>query len=849
LQGKETIVFHYHRNDGKYTGYNLWLWEEGKAGSSFKMDQTDDFGIYGRFALDTWTTVSGLNYIVRLSNAANDWAWQTADLKLSYSDFPEDSNKQRNVYLAQDNESNPSKTAQEALSAHILLCYFSSYNSIHLSGSKAMTNFTLLEENTSVFTSTLSSSNQFVNLGTDFKADIKKSYKAKVIFLDSQEKTADVMISPIFDTDDFNIGYKYDGQLGAIYSKTSTLFRLWAPSSTSVKLNIYNSGTPLSIDAANGDDTHITYEMAPGEKGTFEYNLYGDLDGKYYTYTVTNSLGTNETIDPYATACGINGIRGEIVDFATTDPEGWDQVNDAVTDYIHPSTSLAVYELHVADLTSDKTWTGIEANRKKFLGLSEKGTTYSQGATVVSTGFDHVKETNSNAVQLQPIFDQANDETNPSFNWGYNPQNYNCLEGSYSSDPYDGKTRIREFKSVVESYANAGIEIIMDVVYNHMNSLNLSPFNKVVPGYYFRTDLYGKASNGSGCGNETASERTMMRKYIVDSVQFWASQYKLGGFRFDLMGLHDVTTMNDVYDNLSANVNKDITVYGEPWTGGSSTLSSSQHADKTHLKTMENVGAFNDTFRNAVSGDNNGGAAGWVNSATAKADGGARKAIDTASHGGYGDYTVMNKNIAQNINYVSCHDNATAFDKFSNVNKLSKTNYTDDQLADMSVLAAGLVYTCQGISFIQGGEEIMRQKLNADGSINTNSYNTSYEMNALKYNRKIQFSKQFKEYAALAKIKTQEAALQMTDLTLARTGVSFSSTDDNSCVSYNAVSGNSNIYVIANNYTSVHTVTVPMGTNYKVAVDSKDAVGSLLFGGGDIIVPAGGLVVLEYMPS
>jgi pullulanase len=288
-----------------------------------------------------------------------------------------------------------------------------------------------------------------------------------------------------------------------------------------MKLRIYVSGTPAYL----GDsDSYTEYTMTDGSKaskGLWSYTINGDLRGKYYTYVVTNYLYKNaEVVDPYAKSTGVNGLRGTVVDFDSVNPDGWDDIS---TLDINPQ-NLVVYVAHIADLTSSSTWGGPSAYQKTFKGFAYEGTTYTKNGMTVTTGFDHIKELGVNAVQLLPIFDSANDEINPSFNWGYNPLNYNSLDGSYSTNPYDGYEKIREFKELVYKYNKAEITVIMDVVFNHVSDAAGSNFIHFVPGYYYRYTADGYLYNGSGCGNETASDRLMYRKFMVDSTEFWATE-------------------------------------------------------------------------------------------------------------------------------------------------------------------------------------------------------------------------------------------------------------------------------------------------------------------------------------
>ena len=572
--------------------------------------------------------------------------------------------------------------------------------------------------------------------------DLSDDYVLNVVFKESGEalsKIADV--GAVYQMDAFNELYQYDGELGSIYSKINTTFKVWSPVAKNIKLRLYDTGTPKEL---GGSDQYTEYSMVKGVKGLWECELAGDFEGKYYTYAVTNSTSTDkEVVDPYAKSTGLNGIRGMIVDFEKTNPEGWDSIS------IHeiPSTSLTVYETHIADLTSSSTWGGTKENAKLYKGFYESGTTYTKNGVTVSTGFDHIKELGVNAVQILPFFDQANDERaeEVKFNWGYNPQNYNSLEGCYSSNPEDGYAKIIEFKELVKAYNEAGINIIMDVVFNHVNDLNASSFNVLVPQYYFRY-VGDEPSNGSGCGNETASELPMYRKFMIDSTEFWASEYKLGGFRFDLMGVHDVETMNQLAKNIHENVNSSITIYGEPWAGGTIALGSGHTAaNQSALSKFEGYGCFNDKMRDALikGGLNAISSQGWVtnNVEVAASD------VSDIKLGIAGKINNTETDPNKTVNYVTCHDNYTLYDR------ILKSGIEDEAIAKkMAMLANSVVFTSQGITFMLAGEEFLRTK-GGEG----NSYQSSYEINELNYELKVDNLDMFKNYQKLISLKQNSA--------------------------------------------------------------------------------------------
>ena len=593
--------------------------------------------------------------------------------------------------------------------------------------------------------------------------DPTASYVLELSFKTSGKLVSqNVSISALYKLVNFDAAWAYSGDdLGASYSPTSTTFKVWSPVSSALSLKLYEKGSVS--EAATAYDTQA---MLRGEKGVWSVTVNGDLAGKYYTYVVTNgAYNEKEIVDPYAKGCGLNGLRGMIVDFSKTNPTGWENV----TPKAYEKKSLTVWETHVADVTSSPTWTGTEANRKKYLGLIESGTSYASSTygNTVKTGFDHIKELGVNAVQILPIFDQDNDEANPSFNWGYNPLNYNCLEGVYSSDPKDGYARIKEFKKVVQGFNAEGINIVMDVVYNHVSSALGSNFDVLMPGYYYRYNADGSFSNGSGCGNETASDMAMYRKFMIDSTAFWASEYKLGGFRFDLMGLHDLETMKEVTAKLKT-INPTIAVYGEPWTGGTTTLESDLQAKQANGNSFVGYGAFNDGMRDALikGGLHAASEQGWVTdySQTSAAD---VKTIVAGLKGTTANNGVTIADPDKTVNYVTCHDNYTLRDRLVASGGVSSSGAV---LAKANVLANSFPLLSQGTSFLLSGDEFNRSK---NGS--SNSYASSYEVNTLDYSLKSRFYDSiFTPYTKLIALKKSVDGLHLSATNAANVAVDSS---------------------------------------------------------------------------
>ena len=609
------VVFHYHRNDGEYASWDLWIWGQNEEGAAYKYTGEDDYGKYLFFPISTFDDQTQVNFIIR----PGGWSTQTGNITVQYADFELKSDNAYHLYLV-DMDETVYASPEEVTAGRILTAEFTSSTTIEVATNHQQANYVLRVDGNEIsngvtndlYYATTFSYVSEITIPLSHTVDLVKVYTVEITFEDilSENKTAVVSLARLFDDQVFIDELTYQGtDLGVTYSDEKSIFKAWAPTSTDLKLRIYNVGTPVLIDEEKGNDEYSEYNFVRGDQGVWTVEVDGDLHGKYYTFVATNAAGTNELTDPYARASGVNGIRGMIVDFSQTNPEGWDQVDFSVK----KETEIIPYELHVADLTADDTWNGQEQNRKKFLGLIEEGTTYTEGDVTVKTGFDHIKELGINALQILPFYDQQNSEVDVAFNWGYNPQNYNVLEGSYASDPHDGLVRINEFKQVVKRYAEEDIRIIMDVVYNHVANISGHSFSKLVPGYYFRYRTTGAPSNASGVGNDTASERIMMARYMTDSTYFLASEYKLGGFRFDLMGLHTVEAMNMLSNKLRADYRDDIVIFGEAWDMKDSlapvtkTLSTYKNIDQT-----ERVGAFNDKMRNAVKGSNGETSAGFV---------------------------------------------------------------------------------------------------------------------------------------------------------------------------------------------------------------------------------------------
>lgn len=544
----------------------------------------------------------------------------------------------------------------------------------------------------------------------------------------------------------------YSGNdLGASYSKKATTFKVWSPNAASVRVNIFEHGSDNEGDAGSIMSRAMSLDKTTG---VWSVTINGDLLNKYYTYSVTHGKTTKETADVYAKACGVNGQRSMVVDLSTTNPDGWENDKHVL---VKNQTDASVWEISVADFSSSESSGVSEANRGKYLAFTEEGTTVNgvQGAS--STCVDYLKKLGVKYVQIMPFYDFGSvDESKnimDQYNWGYDPVNYNCPEGSYSSNPKKGEVRIKECKQMIQALHNAGIGVIMDVVYNHTYTSD-SWLQRTVPNYYYRMNNDGTFSNGSGCSNDTASEHLMFRKYMIDSVTYWASEYHIDGFRFDLMGLHDVTTMNSIrtaLDNLYADGSgSQILMYGEAWDMATNCDEGTVLASQKNLKQLsDRIGAFDDTIRDAIKGSTGGTDGAFVQE-------GSRRANLKTGIAGQSDTTTGWANVpSQCVTFASCHDNLCLYDKLvgSVYGADGKYRKRYEDLVAMNKLSAAIVITSQGIPFSLGGEEFCRSK---DGD--ENSYASSRKENMLDWENVDLYSDVIEYYRGLYKIRDAFAA-------------------------------------------------------------------------------------------
>ena len=607
------------------------------------------------------------------------------------------------------------------------------------------------------------------------------------------EETA---MSSTYSSAEFEAAYTYEGDdLGAAWTKDATTFRVWAPTAKSVKVKLYQGGT------AGVDDLIEQIDMTADVNGTWVVTKEGDLNGVYYTYSVEVDSKVNEACDPYARTTGVNGQRAMVIDLDATDPEGWEE--DVDPHYGNSITDAVIYELHVRDLSSDAS-SGI-TNTGKFLGLIETGTVNSQG---VSTGLDHIKSLGITHLHLLPSYDYASvDETDPEagFNWGYDPVNYNVPEGSYATDPYHGEVRVQEMKQMIKGLHDNGISVILDVVYNHVSNAETFCFNQIVPGYFSRISDSGTYSNGSYCGNDTASERAMVKKYIVDSVKYWADEYHMDGFRFDLVGLIDTETINECMEEVHK-THPNVIFYGEGWTM-STQLTKDGYTMTTQANSTEVPGFafFSDTLRDSLRGPvSNNNESGYL-----AGKGGHTSTIRDAFMG----KATWCKSPTQTINYASCHDNMTLYDRLTQ----SCPESTVEERIRMNNLAAAIYMTSQGVPFIHAGEEMLRSKPLWSGGFDDNSYKSSDKVNSLKWDNlnDPQYQDVVDYYTGLIAFRKAHPALRMTDAAEVEAHITQLPGLDFNVMACHISSGangeESEIVAIFNPRSSETTVTLPEG--------------------------------------
>ncbi len=760
-----TLRLHYHRPDGNYENWNVWSWRVGSEGKQYDFDSEDENGAkVVTFELEGRST-SVLNYIIRKSTPTDPWG--------GGKDFPEDCFVDLSDilsgtvdYYVESGVFPGTRILGDDVFLGVKILsvkYNSAKNVIKVVTGTPITGgtdgiFTLKRadgteiEITGVRLASADKNEYELSLGSDLSGmeAVTKKYS---LFYDEYEYP--VEMPSLYSSDAFEQEFTYTGDdLGATWTSSKTTFKVWAPTADSVKVNLYTSGTE------GADDLIETLSMKKGEKGVWSVQKAGDLNGVYYTYSVDVDGTTAEACDPYARTTGVNGNRAMVINLNATNPAGWstDRGPNAGMTY----TDSIIYELHVRDFSIDES-SGIQ-NKGKFLGLTEKGTKNASGQT---TGLDYLTDLGVTHIHLLPSYDYATvDETKldtPQYNWGYDPKNYNVPEGSYSTDPYNGAVRVKEMKQMVKTLHDNNINVIMDVVYNHVYDADKFSFNQLVPKYFSRTNADGSYSSGSGCGNDTASERSMVKKYIVDSVNYWADEYHIDGFRFDLVGLLDVDTINEVVNTVHE-THPDVVFYGEGWKMDTAVSKDDviMATQWTSEKTPK-FAYFSDTIRNLLKGDTfSHESTGFVSGAT-----GQEELLAKCFTGA----TDWCKSPTQTVNYASCHDNYSLMDKLS----VSRKDASFEDKTKMNNLAAAIYMTSEGIPLIHAAEELLREKIDENGNPVENSYKSSDLVNSIKWSNldKENYRNVRDYYKGLIAFRKNHAALRLTTAAEVKANVQY----------------------------------------------------------------------------
>lgn len=590
----------------------------------------------------------------------------------------------------------------------------------------------------------------------------------------------------LYDTEEFENAYTYLGHdLGAFWTESQTVFRLWAPTAREVTLLLYREGL--------GGEPLTSQQLHPEKNGTWIARRMGNLKGLYYTYLVNVDGQAKEACDPYAKAVGVNGQRAMVIDLRETNPAGW--AEDRSPFRGKGITDAVLYELHIRDLSMHRS-SHIQ-NKGKYLGLAETGAHTRSGH---ATGLDHIRQLGVTHIHLLPVFDYGfTDEASPQpqYNWGYDPVNFNVPEGSYATNPFDGACRVRELKQTVKAIHDAGLSVVMDVVYNHVYDRDGFCFNQIVPGYFSRG-----TSNGSCCGNDTASERSMVRKYIVDSVNYWADEYHIDGFRFDLMGLLDIATVNQIVQTVKSR-HPHVIFYGEGWQMNTSPVRPGTELATQYLSSLTpGVSFFSDTCRDLLRGSIfDSRAPGFVSGAICD------KNTLNACFLGLPHWACQPE---QSVSYVSCHDDYTLFDRLALVNP----DAPRQTLIRQNRLAAAFVFLSQGVPFLQAGEEILRTKPKGRGKFDENSYRSPDRVNAIRWDtlESPEYQETLAYYKGLIAFRKAHEGLRQTGREAVQASVFPVETGNPKAVCYRVEDRYHSILAIFNADDQPLTMTLPDGT-------------------------------------
>lgn len=792
------IIIHYKEKSGNTKDWNLWIWGENANGKSYEFNGEDEFGKYAKIKIDG--DYNRVGFIIR----TNEWEKDGGD---RWIENIKDGRAEVWV-LSGDEKVYDSKPSSEL---SIQKATIDSFNEITVTTNVP---FNIKEQKIEIEGIKIKGISPLdtnggditnkVKIITEQKIDLKQTYKVKI----ENFADANTEIGKVIRSEEFDNSFYYGGNdLGNIYTPQHTKFRLWAPTASEAKLVTYKKWS---------DKIGTEINMQQGEKGTWITELKGNQKGLFYTYKVKIGDKWTEAVDPYVRAASVNGDKGAVVDLEETNPKNW-KVNKKPK-FKNPEDAI-IYELHVRDL-SIQPESGIK-HKGKYLGVTEKGT---KGPEGVKTGLDYIKDLGVTHVQFLPIFDYAsvNEETlnEPQYNWGYDPKNFNVPEGSYSTNPYEPTVRITELKQMIQTLHDNNLRVVMDVVYNHMYNAAESNFHKLVPGYYYRYNEDGTFANGTGVGNDTASERKMMRKFMVDSVTYWAKEYNLDGFRFDLMGIHDYETMNEIRKGVNQ-IDPSIILHGEGWDLNTP-LAAELKANQKNAEKMKGIAHFNDNIRDGLKGsvfedtDN-----GFVNGKQNMEDR-IKKGITAGID--YDTNSSTYQDPEQVLTYVEAHDNHTLWDKL----ELTNSGDSEEVRKQMHKLSSSILLTSQGIPFLHAGQEFMRTKYG-----DHNSYKSTDSINQMDWLRRAAYNNEVEYMKGLIDLRKKYPAFRMTSAEQIKKDISFIDAPKNVVAYTIDGKGNENkteYFMVAHNANrEAVDITLPSKGPWKVLVDGKQAGSKTLY--------------------
>ncbi|ADK05326.1 TPA: type I pullulanase [Bacillus anthracis] len=806
------VIIHYKEQSGNTKDWNLWIWGENANGKSYEFTGEDEFGKYAKINIDG--DYNRLGFIIRTNEWEKDggdrWIENIKDGRAEVWVLSGD----EKVYNAKPSSDLSIQKATidsfHEITVTTNVPFHIKEKKIEMEGIK-IKNITPYDINSGDITNK-------VKIITEQKIDLKQTYKVKI------ENLADTNteIGKVIRSEEFDHLFYYGGNdLGNTYTAQHTKFRVWAPTASEAKLVTYKKWN---------DKIGTEINMQQGEKGTWKAELKGNQKGLYYTYKVKIGDKWTEAVDPYARAASVNGDKGAVIDLEETNPKKWSTNNKPKLK--NPEDAI-IYELHVRDL-SIQPESGIK-QKGKYLGVTEKGT---KGPEGLKTGLDHMKDLGVTHIQFLPIFDYAsvNEENvnEPQYNWGYDPKNFNVPEGSYSTNPYEPTVRIAELKQMIQTLHDNNLRVVMDVVYNHMYNAAESNFHKLVPGYYYRYNEDGTFANGTGVGNDTASERKMMRKFMIDSVTYWAKEYNLDGFRFDLMGIHDYETMNEIRKAVNQ-IDPSIILHGEGWDLNTP-LVAELKANQKNAEKMKGIAHFNDNIRDGLKGsvfeekEN-----GFVNGKENMEDR-IKKGITAGID--YDRNTSTYQDPEQVLTYVEAHDNHTLWDKL----ELTNPGDSEEVRKQMHKLSSSILLTSQGIPFLHAGQEFMRTKYG-----DHNSYKSPDSINQMDWLRRAAFNNEVDYMKGLIELRKKYPAFRMTSAEQIKTHVSFIDAPKNT-VTYTIEGNKHEYFTVAHNANKEAVeITLPSKGPWKVLVDGKQAGSKPLYVVHDnkIKVPALSSLVLK----